>query len=320
MTAELDISVLITTHDRAAVLAETLEAMERVRRDSLVVEFVVIDNNSRDNTKEVVASFSTRLPVRYLHEARPGKNCALNHALNVGRLGAIVVFTDDDVTPHEDWLLAILAVTARFPDISVFGGRIDIAWPNVPIPAWAKSPRIQGFAFGAHDHPWGEGLYQGNVLPFGGNLWVRRGILDGKRRFDESVGPRPTNRIMGSETTFLRRLSDDGFGMVYAPDAIVEHRIGPEMLKASAVRRRAYRQGRGIAHWKGLASAEMFRRNPRLWYFTCLVSIVKLFLHCVWSLTARSPTDRVEASVHAIRRIAHRVESLRLARAVRRKT
>ena len=37
MTADLDISVLIATHNRADTLRETLEALVAVRRDALAV-------------------------------------------------------------------------------------------------------------------------------------------------------------------------------------------------------------------------------------------------------------------------------------------
>jgi len=64
------VTVLIATYNRAEILRETLEAMCRVERDKLAIEFVVIDNNSTDHTKEVVESFAERLPIRYLFEPR----------------------------------------------------------------------------------------------------------------------------------------------------------------------------------------------------------------------------------------------------------
>lgn len=310
MTAELDISVLIATHNRADTLRETLEALVRVRRDGLSVEYVVIDNNSQDHTKDVVDSFADRLPVRYLYQPRPGKNCALNHALDTVTLGEIVVFTDDDVTPMEDWLAAILATSARWLDISVFGGRIDVVWPDGKVPAWAATPWMLGFAFGAHDPPGGERPYQAKSHPFGGNFWVRRAVLDGGRRFDEGVGPRPKNRIMGSETTFLQGLGTEGYVQVYGPDAIVGHRIEREMLRAGAIRRRAYRQGRGVAHWRGPPFATLLRKSRLLWYLVCWADLVKLSCLCVWSMISGSSVTRLERTTRIISHIGHRMESL----------
>ena len=93
------ITVLIPTYNRAKVLGETLEALTRVDRDGIDCSIVVIDNNSNDNTREIAAEYAAKLPLSYLKEVRPGKNCALNKALRECELKDIVVFTDDDVTP-----------------------------------------------------------------------------------------------------------------------------------------------------------------------------------------------------------------------------
>ena len=100
----LGITVLIPTYNRARVLGETLEALTRVDRNGIDCSIVVIDNNSTDNTHEIAAEYAAKLPLSYLKETRPGKNCALNKALRECELKDIVVFTDDDVTPTQNWL------------------------------------------------------------------------------------------------------------------------------------------------------------------------------------------------------------------------
>ena len=119
----LDISVLIATYNRAEILRQTLESMTDLDREGLAVEFVVVDNNSSDHTKQVVESFSGKLPIRYLFESRPGKNCALNKALDEVALAKLVVFTDDDVDPRKDWLKAVVSASRHWPRFSVFGGK-----------------------------------------------------------------------------------------------------------------------------------------------------------------------------------------------------
>ena len=148
-----DISVLIATHNRAESLRTTLDAFCKLDRTNVKFELAIIDNNSNDHTKEVAESAANHLPVRYLFEPRPGKNCALNLALEQVELGNLVAFMDDDISPDPNCLAAIRSVSDRWPDASVFGGRIDIAWPDGAIPPWAQNPRIQPFAFGLHDQP-----------------------------------------------------------------------------------------------------------------------------------------------------------------------
>jgi len=212
-----DLTVLMPTFNRAAVLRATLEAMCRVRLGDLSVEFVVIDNASTDATPEVLRELASRLPLRQLREARPGKSNALNRALREAPLGGIVVFTDDDVTPDSSWFEAIVATCQRWPEHSVFGGRIDPGWPNsVPRPFWAADKTIQAIAFSAHHPSEREGPYPDHFEPFGPNFWVRREALAGVE-FRSDLGPHPTRRTLGDESEFLRQLRARGLTPIYSP-------------------------------------------------------------------------------------------------------
>src|SRR5438552_13767885 len=113
----LGITVLIATFNRAAVLSGTLQALTRVERTGIDCSIVIIDNNSSDNTAEVVKEFETRLPISYLREPSPGKSCALNKALRECALKEIVVFRDDDVTPARNWFREIVSSVKKWPGV-----------------------------------------------------------------------------------------------------------------------------------------------------------------------------------------------------------
>src|SRR4030043_788366 len=134
-----DITVIIGTYNRAQELARTLEGMAKAEKRGLSVEFVVVDNGSIDETKSVADSFSERIPIHYIFEGRSGKNRPLNTALENCSLGEIVVFTDDDVDVSPDWLISIRQVTNRWSNHSVFGGGINVVFPNEKIPTGAPN-------------------------------------------------------------------------------------------------------------------------------------------------------------------------------------
>ena len=94
-----DITILMSTFNRADALRSTLEAMCHLRTKAMSVDLVVVDNASTDGTPRVLRDFAERLPLRSLHETRPGKSNALNRALETAPPGDIVLFTNDDVTP-----------------------------------------------------------------------------------------------------------------------------------------------------------------------------------------------------------------------------
>ena len=69
-----DITVIIATYNRAQELARTLEGMAKTENGGLSVEFVVVDNGSIDDTKEIIASFNHLLRITYVFTPEEEKN------------------------------------------------------------------------------------------------------------------------------------------------------------------------------------------------------------------------------------------------------
>lgn len=260
-----DLTVLMPTFNRASVLRTTLEALCQVRVGELTIEIVVIDNGSSDDTQLVLREFAGRLPLRQIYEPKAGKCNALNRALRESTLGEIVLFTDDDVTPDASWFEAVIATCRRWPTHSVFGGRIDPAWPSgVPVPAWASDKYIQAVAFSGHHIGDREGPYPATAEPFGPNFWVRRAALTGLQ-FRADLGPHPTRRTLGDESEFLRQLRGKGFPPIYTPSARVAHRIEAERTTETALFRRAMQSGRGAVHVVGMPEPLLLEKSRAAW-------------------------------------------------------
>lgn len=305
-----DLTVLIPTYNRAEILRETLEAMCKVERDGLVAEFVIIDNNSSDNTKEVVESFTFRLPIRYLFEPRPGKNCALNKALNEVKLGEIVVFTDDDVTPQPDWLKEIFASCKRNPEYSIGGGKSIINWWNNREPDWLPYSKT---TCGLRGHNIGEKerLYPDDNCPIGPNLWIRSNLFGKGLRFEESIGPSPVKRAMGSETSFLVGLRSAGYDMVYCPYSIVKHRLQKSLSTDRGILFRAYTMGRGQAKIKFLCNPELQNSFGLLYRLKRLGALLFACLRLLIANMSFSQAKRIGRSIEPISDIAYNLEILK---------
>jgi len=306
-----DVSILITTYNRAESLRRTLTDIAALDRAGLEVEVIVADNNSTDQTRQVADAFARHMRLRYVFDPRPGQNFARNRALDQVPLGRIVAITDDDITPRRDWVRQIAAACDRWPGATVFGGRIHPVWPSPRRPSWTDFPDIQTFCFGVHDRGETEGLYVSGVTPFGGNCWFRSDIFAEGWRFSTGFGPRPKNRIMGGETTFLLRLSRAGHPIVYCPRAIVGHRLQPELLCERMVRRRAFRQGRMIAHTRGLPAPDLLARSPLLWRLRRYASLGWALLGYGASFLSLCPNRRIERAVQTLWDIGLDYESLR---------
>ena len=99
------VSILICTKDRAAALRETLSSLARVAVPrGWKVDLLVVDNGSRDGTREVVqgARFCFGIP-RVESEPVLGVASARNRALDKAT-GEVLLWTDDDVRLPRDWI------------------------------------------------------------------------------------------------------------------------------------------------------------------------------------------------------------------------
>ena len=101
----VDVSVVISTYNRCTVLARALQALLCQQANEMSYEILVIDNNSSDQTRDLVQALITKDPekLRYIFEPQQG----LSYARNTGIANArapIIAFTDDDVCVASDWI------------------------------------------------------------------------------------------------------------------------------------------------------------------------------------------------------------------------
>lgn len=239
------VSVVVSTHNRAASLERTLGTLLSQTGAPGNWELVVVDNASTDGTRAVVESLArTRRAatpeLRYVHEAEVGLSAARNRGVAEAR-GDIVVFTDDDVLAPPGWLAALVGALERAPEAAAVGGKVELLLPRAR-PGWLE-PDLEGF-LAAVDYGDTTTALVPPHYPVGANMAVRRAWLHKVGRFKTSLGRRG-KAIGGSEEQELfLRIFDAGGIVVYAPDASLQHAIEPERLERRWFLRRAYAQGR----------------------------------------------------------------------------
>lgn len=253
-----EVSVLIATSRRPDLLAQTLDSLARMEMHDDRWDVIVIDNADEPATGAVVREAEGRLPVRLLVEPTAGKNHALNRGLAEAR-GALVAFTDDDVVVDRGWLRELCEGAARWPEATMFGGRILPQWPAA-CPEPAPHPFLEhAYGIADFDHP--EGRYSSGYV-YGANMVLRRAVFDEGWRFDPRMGPDGTDRyITGSETSLTVALEKAGHRAIYLPRALVRHQIRPEQLTTTWLHGRAFRKGRAEALKRGLGGG--LRAVPR---------------------------------------------------------
>lgn len=233
------VSVVVSTHNRSADLAAALEALLQ-QTAPVHYEILIVDNNSTDDTREVVARAIPRSPVplRYLFEARQG----VSYGRNTGILHAkapIVAFTDDDCRPAPDWVASICRAFAEHPDIDCIGGRVVPRWPDT-VPAWFA--RRQGSPLAICDH--GDQTFpvdaeHAATCLLTANLACRRSVFDKAGMFSPDY-PR------GQDREIQLRMWAVGCRGLYEPSVRVDVPIPPGRLTKEYFR--AWYSRYGVVH------------------------------------------------------------------------
>ena len=175
----MKIDVILPTYNRADLLTRALDsALDATTPAGHTIQIIVVDNNSTDRTKALVADYMSKCGPRlqYLFEPKQGRH----HALNCGIAQSsadVIAFFDDDERLVPSWFETIAENFAR-PDIDFIGGRVLPEW-SAPPPAWLPK-RGYGGVLGIIDHGNRRRRYRTPDFPemlTGGNTAMRRSAL-----------------------------------------------------------------------------------------------------------------------------------------------
>ncbi|HVS50785.1 MAG TPA: glycosyltransferase [Opitutaceae bacterium] len=216
----IKVTVAIPTYNRADFLRQTLAGIvaQQFPRDHF--EILVIDNNSRDHTRRVVAEFAATHPApRYIAEPRQGLDHARNRAIAEAR-GEIVVFGDDDILVAPDWLAQIavplLADVERH--IGAVGGEVIPVFPD-GLPDWVREWHAP-LAFRADAGP-----LPAHQSPMGANMALPKWVFDEVGVFHTALDRAAGNYFSGGDTEMIRRVRAAGLEVWFAPGAAVQHQM-----------------------------------------------------------------------------------------------
>jgi len=238
------VSVIICTRNRAEELAQTLHALEcNDCGDAHTIELIVVDNASADETAEVVKGFhSSRLNVRYIYEPRKGKCVCLNRALSEAN-GDIIVLTDDDVRPHQEWLPTVCAPIAQ--------GTADAVAGAINLASHLRRDWMEDFhrEFLASTEPLDP---RGIETMTSANCAFSRQVLDKVPAFDPELGPGALGFC--DDVLFSLQLISAGFRLIAVFDHPVIHHVEPSRLSRRSFVQRAEAEGHSRAymahHWE----------------------------------------------------------------------
>lgn len=261
------ISICVCTYNRANILLYCLRSLAGLLdpRPAHDLEVIVIDNNSRDSTSDVVKQLIPTYPftLRYVFEGEQGLSAARNRAIKEAR-GDYLAFLDDECTMDSNWLAIAIADIEEFRPPFLGGPYVGAFLPGDK-PSWFKIE--YGNAYFLSDAY--ERGFQSKFRASGGNMLVRRDVFDGLR-FDPTKGMKGQQVKLGEEIDLQDRFlslhpTEAAF---YEPGLVLRHFILPQKMKL------AYRVSRQFS-WA--------LTNPDVDFKGFVVSAAKVVL---WSLVA----------------------------------
>jgi glucosyl-dolichyl phosphate glucuronosyltransferase len=252
MDGSMDVTVILCTYNRCVRLANALDSLAAsILPGDIEWEVLVVDNNSKDDTRGVVERFCQKYPrrFRYLFEARQGKSYALNSGICDAR-GEILAFVDDDVTVEPTWLHNLTSGMYD-GDWAGAGGRI-LPQPGFSPPRWLamSGPRNLGMVLCAQ-------FDLGNIpaelkdAPYGTNMAFRREMFDRYGDFRTDMGPRPDSEMRNEDTEFGRRVMAGGERLRYIPSAVVYHEVPESRVRKQFFLNWWFDHGRGVIRETG---------------------------------------------------------------------
>lgn len=227
------ISIIIPTHNRESSLNRVLDNI--VSLNAMVnFEIIVVDNNSKDGTKELVKSYNN---IQYVFE----KNTSFTAARRAGAnhaSGKILLYFDDDVIVGSGTLEEVVRIFSEYPDCAVAGGKVLPLFEQES-PEWINELQKSFNGFSLYDL--GENVKEVGGVP-GPMMAIRKSVYD-------KVGGFPPDTI-GVETNSAKKTfkklyigpgdfglcllcRQAGYKIIYSPKMCVQHVIPPFRLTKS---------------------------------------------------------------------------------------
>jgi glycosyltransferase involved in cell wall biosynthesis len=258
------ISVVVCTRNRSASLLRTLESIQQMNVPAEIDwELIVVDNNSNDDTRDVVESFqkTSGFPVIYLLERRPGaayaRNCGIGRAK-----GDVIAFTDDDMIVAPEWLVRIVERAASDPSAVLYFGQTRTMRADHAQIATRLGDTEETFVFPCNPVAPGSS----------NNMIARKSAVTALGGFDITLGPGTVCRA-AEDTDFTYRILLAGGIVRYCPEILAYHdhrRLSPQAVRAQIF---SYGIANGALYCKHIIRRDTYALKTCYWEIKAFVRV-----------------------------------------------
>ncbi|HUT04623.1 MAG TPA: glycosyltransferase [bacterium] len=225
------VSIVVPVYNAEGTIADCVGALLGLDYPRRLVQTIVVDNNSTDNTPDILQQFNS---IDYVFEPKKGAYQARNTGAKFAQHD-IIAFTDADCIPKPDWLSRLVdglvhpqppaanrqrSTVNRQPPTNGFaivGGKVEAYPPSNLVERYIDYRKILDQEKMAERSEFS--------LPFfvTANCLVRRDVF-------EQLGGFDTYFEIAGDADFCWRAQQAGFGLRYSPEAVIVHKHRSDLL------------------------------------------------------------------------------------------
>ena len=214
------VSIMIVTFNNSATIKACLFSLNKQIFDNL--EVILIDNNSKDDTKELIESFRSLLiyPLKTFYLNRNfgfpgGNNYGLTHAS-----GKYIALLNPDAMADRRWLEELVKAMDTHPEVGICGSKMILYGTDLIDSAGdGYSTSLKGFKRGEGEN---KIIFDKEEYVFG----ACAGATLYRRRMLEEIGFFDNDFFLIHEDTDLNfRAQSALWKVLYVPSAIVYHQV-----------------------------------------------------------------------------------------------
>jgi len=266
-------SIVICTYNRSPLLKLCLNSLVKTENKHACIEIIVIDNNSKDNTKEVVNEYIKEYPawtIKYVFEKKQGLSISRTTGYKNAK-GLFIFYLDDDAQASAN-LLESISKNINNYDLDIFTGPIYPFYLKEK-PVWFKdSYEIRTMGTDTLK------LEKGKENVWGSNFGIKKELLDKTSGFDENMGMKAETISYGEEHQILEEIKKIKQDLIvyYFPNSFVYHYVPQNKIKLSYFIEKYFKTGYfGMLVWKEKKS---FSKN--IFEIYLILRIPLLVIYC----------------------------------------
>lgn len=203
----MKVSVITVCYNRKATIEQSIKSV--LHQDYPNIEYIVVDGNSSDGTKDIIGSYSDQIS-QYVSEPDKGMYDAINKGLGMATGDIIGLMHSDDVFYDTAVISKIVEVFKNNPDTdAIYGNGIYVTNDD-------EQKIVRNRIGGEYDYK----RLKAGWLPLHPTVYIRKSIIDQYGKYNLSFK-------IASDTEFLLRyLFKHKISMTYLNTYIVKMRMG----------------------------------------------------------------------------------------------